>query len=157
MSFLQKLARKESYEIPISIGERVTNVNVTILRNTEEIGKVNISMVSETLGKISAGFSVKENVLKGLITCDNRFGLEAIQSVSEDLKEAIAQEGVEVKQINYGIENKTTEIYRYKNLNQSEEINEDSIDEENEVSTDTLYSIAKSLLIQIRTIEMKYT
>jgi len=156
MSFLQKLAKRECYEIPIAIGDKVTNVNVTIIRNTEESGKVDISIASETLGKVSAGFAVKEQGLKGLITCDNRFGLEAIQSASEDLKEAITQGGLEVRQINYGIDNTTTDMYRYKNLNTIKEIDNENSVEEKSVSTDILYTLAKSILIQIRTIEMKY-
>jgi len=157
MSFLQRLAKKESYEIPILIGDKVTNVNLTIIRNTEETGKVDISIASETLGKVTAGFSVKEQELKGLITCDNRFGLEAIQSVSEDLKEVFKHGGLKVKSINYGIDNKIIDSYRYKNPNTTEEIeSEDSVDEK-AVSTDILYTLAKAVLIQIRTIEMKYS
>ena len=156
MSFLNLMAKRENFEIPIAVGDKVTNVNVTILRNTEETGKVTISIASEKLGKISASFNVKEQGLKGLITCDNRFGLEAIQSASDDIEEAITQVGVEVKQINYAIENKRTDAYRYKNLNHVEELDNETIGEEKTVTTNKLYSIAKSLLIQIKTIEMKF-
>ncbi len=154
MSFLQKLATRESYEIPISVEGEVTNVNVTILRNKEETGKVDISINSETLGKVSMGFTVKEQGLKGLITCDNRFGLEAIESRSEELKEAIEQGGLELRQLNYGIDNKTIDSYRYKNPNITEETDSDKTQVENDVSTDTLYTLAKTLLIQIKTIEI---
>lgn len=156
MSFLKIMAKRENFEIPIAVGDKVTNVNVTILRNTEETGKVTISIASEKLGKVSASLTVKEQGLKGLITCDNRVGLEAIQSASDDIEEAITLVGVEVKQINYAIENKRIDAYRYKNLNQDEVLDNETIDEEKSVSTNKLYGIAKSLLIQIKTIEMKY-
>ena len=156
MSFLKTMAKRENFEIPIAVGDKITNVNVTILRNTEETGKVNINMTSEKLGKISASLTVKELGVKGLITCDNRFGLEAIQSVSDDIEDAITQVGVEMRQMNYAIENNRTDMYQYKNLNPIEELDSESIEDEKTVSTNKLYSIAKALLIQIKTVEIKY-
>lgn len=154
VSFLQNLAKREYYEIPILVGDKVTNVNVTILRNSKDSGKVNISVQSDTLGKISAGFSVKNQTLKGLITCDNRLGLEAIQSESTSFEETITQEDLEVKQINYGIDNKSSE--RYNSItNRGNDTDKENKDEDQGVATNSLYKIAKSFLIQIRSIELK--
>jgi hypothetical protein len=100
-SFLQQLARRECYEIPLAVGDKVTNVNVTILRNTGETGKVDINIQSETLGKVTIGFSMKDQAVKGLITCDNRAGLEVIKSNSENLKEAIDIKKYVIKLLNY--------------------------------------------------------
>jgi hypothetical protein len=155
-SFLQQLARRECFEIPLAVGDKVTNVNVTIIRNTGETGKVDINIQSDTLGKITVGFSMKEQAVKGLITCDNRAGLEAIQSNSETLKEAIVQSGVEVKQLHYGIENNAADTYRYKHINQGKAADSNAAGENSAVSTNKLYSLAKAMVMQIREIETKH-
>ena len=163
MAFLNNLATKESYEIPLAIGDKVTNVNVTILRNTEEAGKVDISINSENLGKVNVNFSIKKEGLKGFITCDNRNGLDTLKSYEDRIKQSILQEGIEVKQMNYGMENKTKSINNLKIsgpfLQEDKTFieNSDTLVEPQEAKTSTkiLYKTAKTFLIQIRNIEME--
>ncbi len=76
MTFLRTLAGKEFYQIPIETDKGITNMNLTILRGTETSGKVSVTIWSEQLGNIKADFSLKEQTLKGFISCDNRNGLE---------------------------------------------------------------------------------
>ncbi len=154
MSFIQKLAVKESYEIPIAVGDNITNVNVTILRNTGEKGKVNVDIDSKTLGKVSAVFSVKEQGMNALITCDNRTGLEVMVNNSQELKAAVSQTGIEIKQLNYGIGNKISGSDRYNNYNPENETEESSYNPEKDVTTDILYNLAKTFLVHIKEIEM---
>jgi hypothetical protein len=156
LSFVQLMAKRESYEIPMTIGDKITSVNVTFIRNTNETGKVDINIHSDTFGKITAGFSVKNLALNGLITCDNRFGLEALQSESQNLKDAVNGAGFEMKQINYGIDNRTMDVYRSRLINQKNTANSDKTDNVQETSTDTLYTLAKTLLIKIREMELKH-
>lgn len=163
MAFINNLAARESYEIPLAVGDKVTNVNVTILRNTEETGKVDISVASENLGKIAVSFSIKKEGLKGFITCDNREGLDTLKSYEETIKQSILQGGIEVKQMNFGIESKTKNRNNSKlpiPFSQSDKIfsgKADNISESGEakISTETLYKAAKTFLIQIRNIEME--
>ncbi len=152
MSFIQKLAARESYEIPLAVGDNITNVNVTILRNTGETGKVNINMDSDTLGKVSVSLSVKEQGVKALITCDNRPGLDAIRNNSQKLMSAVTRSGTEIQQLNYGIGNITAETNRYTNydpVKESQNNNPDKAD----VSTDALYKLAKTFLVHIKETE----
>lgn len=161
ISFLQKLATRESYEIPIPIGDAITQVNVTVLRNTGENGKVNISVNSESLGKLNMELTVKNNSLKGLILSDNRLGLEAFQNSKEDIIQAINSVGIDVKQMNYGIDKKIVPSYSDINFigkeNKNEDISDKKISLENNITTETLYSLAKTLLIQIKSIEKRST
>lgn len=163
MAFLNNLATRESYEIPLAIGEKVTNVNVTIVRNTEETGKVNIGITSESLGKVTINFSIKKEGLKCFITCDNRNGLDTLKSYEETMKQSILQAGIEIKQMNYGIESKTKSISNMKTSNPFLQGDKTFIgksqpsNEAQEVKTPTeiLYKTAKTFLIQISTIEME--
>ncbi len=156
LSFLKQLAKRESYEIPIAVGDMITNINVTIVRNIGETGKVDISVQSDTFGKISAVLSVKDKEVKGLITCNNRFGLETVQSENDSLKETISKAGLTVKQINYGIESIAADNYRAKLRNKVTAEESKSPAEGQTVTTNTLYNIAKAMVVQIRALETKY-
>jgi hypothetical protein len=163
MAFLNNLATKESYEIPLAVGDRVTNVNVTILRNTEETGKVDISVISDHLGKVTASFSARKEGVNGFVSCDNQKGLDTLKSYEETIKQSILQGDVEVKQLHFGIESKTKNRYNLKlpnSYSQNDKIfaeKADTISESKEakISTETLYKVAKTFLIQIKNIEME--
>lgn len=153
MSFIQKLAGKESYEIPLTVGDSVTNVNVTILRNTNENGKVSVDYDSQSLGKISVNLSVKDGSVNLLFTCDNRTGRDTLANEKDSLAEAVLNTGLEVKQLNYGIGNKISEINRYTS-NSSVSGSSESSEEQNKVDTSKLYNLAKIVLIHMKQIEM---
>lgn len=157
MSFLRKLATRESYEIPLAVGDSITNVNVTVIRNTGEAGKVDISVNSDLLGRISAVFTVKEQAVNGLITCDNRPGLDALREERENLNEAVTQGGLTVKQLSYGIESRGADAYRLRPANQVRAEETGDTVKETEVSTDRLYYLAKSIVLQVRAIELRHT
>ncbi|MBB5196221.1 DUF6240 domain-containing protein [Anaerocolumna cellulosilytica] len=154
MSFLSKMATKESYEIPLAVGDNITNVNVTVLRNTKEAGKVNIKMDSEILGNVGVNISIKDNKVNALLTCDNRAGLEELASKRESLSEEIIAAGLEISQINYGIGNIIGDSYRYNNHSGSKEETERTSDSQNKVNTNALYSLAKTFLVHIKEIEL---
>ncbi|WMJ85448.1 DUF6240 domain-containing protein [Anaerocolumna sp. MB42-C2] len=153
MSFIGKLASKEIYEIPMALGNDITNVNVTVVRNTGETGKVSINMESDTLGKVSAGITVKEQGINALITCDNRNGLDIIKQNSQELVYVVNQAGIEIKQLNYGIGNQKEDSYRYTNYNPVGESQNVDTPDNSGVKTDTLYNLAKTFLVHIKEIE----
>ncbi len=134
------------------VSGNITNVNVTILRNTGESGKVNIQANSESLGNISVSLSLKEKGVNALITCDDRNSLEVMRERKTELLDAIQNAGIEIEQLNYGIGNKKTDLYRYTNYN-TDSKSQKSDPAEAEVSTDTLYSLAKTFLIHIKNAE----
>lgn len=155
MSFLSKMATKESYEIPLAVGDNITNVNVTILSNTKEAGKVNIKMDSDTLGAINVSLSVKDSRVNALITCDNRAGMEELASQKESLSEAVLASGIGINQINYGIGNIISDSYRYNNQSSLEEVSERTTGAKDNVNTNTLYSLAKTFLVHMKKIELR--
>lgn len=93
------MAGRRSYDIPIVTGDTITNMNVTILTGSADKGKVQIYIDSD----ISAEFKVSGNALKGLIMCDSRKNYEAVKSHGDDLKQALANAGFEVKNISCSV------------------------------------------------------
>jgi hypothetical protein len=148
MTFIKTLAEKEYYQIPVETDSGVTNMNLTILRGTKESGKVSVTIWSEQLGNVKADFSLKDRTFTGLITSDNRSGLEKLQKNAGKLTEAASECGATVKQLDYGIQRRDKDTYSYLNPDLGEGIS--SMKEETER---TLYRLAKAVVQMVRSAE----
>lgn len=149
ISLVSQMANRESYEIPIKVGENITNVNVTILKNVGESGKSSISMESSELGKVLAAVNIKNGEANIFITSDTRNGYETLQSNKDKLIDSLLSQEFKIKQINYGMGNQIKENSRYTNHN----TNNEGSDEE-KVDTNTLYLLTKAVLIHMKEVEL---
>lgn len=150
MSFLTQRSYKESYEIPLKIGENYTNVNVTFLKNTGESGKVNITLESNEFGKVLAGITIKNKEANIFITSDTRLGYEALLGGRDDLINVLQNKGLKIKQINYGMGNQIKDNNRYNNYN----VNKQNNNEAEKIQNNTLYELAKTVLIHIKEMDI---
>lgn len=171
VTFLKNLASKESYEIPILIGEKITNVNVTILKNTTEKGKLKLHLNSNQLGNITASFQVEGDQVKGLITCDNYEGLDIMDAMNNQLISEIEDLGIQCKYIFCSLESMGKGNLRLHNIEPLELINTQEVQDkslyDNEIkeqqkeqihspSTKLLYQVGKKILIHIKKVESTY-
>ena len=113
MTFLKRLAEKEFYQIPIETGSGVTNMNLTILRGTENSGRVSITIWSEQLGNLKADFSLKEQTLKGFISSDSKSGLEELQKNASEIEKVAEENSLTMKQMDFGILSRENDTYSY--------------------------------------------
>lgn len=148
MTFLRTLAGKEFYQIPIETTKGITNINLTILRGTDTSGKVSVNVGSQTLGNIKAEFSLKDQVLKGFFSSDNRDGLNQLRQNTGEIENAAQVSNITIKQMDFGMLRRDNENYIYQNPNQETG--------NNEVSNNTeriLYRIAKAVVQTVRSTE----
>lgn len=150
MSFMTQMSYKESYEIPLKVGDNFTNVNVTVLKNSGESGKVNITMDSLEFGKVMALITVKNSEAGIFITSDSRSGYEVLLHGRDNLETLLHNQELKIRQINYGMGNQIKDNGRYSNYN----VNRQDNGEEEKVHTNTLYSLAKTVLIHIKELEI---
>lgn len=151
LSLLKTLARKEFYQIPIETDNGFTNINLTILHNSEKSGKVSAVIQSDRLGNVKADFSLKDQTLKGYIRCDNSESLSILQNSMGNLEQVANEENITISQLNFGLQKKGTEVYDY--LNKSEET-------DGNINSDTerrLYRIAKAMVLSVRAAELNDT
>jgi hypothetical protein len=148
MTFLRTLAEKEFYQIPIETDGGITNMNLTILRGTETSGKVSVAVWSEQLGNIKADFSLKDQMLKGFVSCDNRNGLERLQESAVAIEAAAQESGITLKQLDFGIQRKENDIYSYQNPeNEAQKTSAGNNTER------VLYRVAKAIVQTVRMAE----
>jgi hypothetical protein len=148
MSFLRTLADREFYRIPVETDGVVTNMNLTILRGTGASGKLAATVWSKRLGTVKAELSLKEQSLKGFISCDNRSGLELIQKNAGVIEQTAKENGLEVKQLDFGLVLKGNESAGYQGMESG--TNETNLKPDNER---ILYRMAKALVSTVRSAE----
>lgn len=148
MSFLRTMAAREFYQIPIETSKGITNINLTILRGGESNGRVSATVYSEQLGDIKADFSLKQQVLKGFISCDSRSGLKKLQANSEEIEKTAKDNNLIIKQLDFGISFKENDNYNY----QDPEIGQQNSEMNNQTER-MLYRIAKAIVQTVRSAE----
>ncbi|MGN0329685.1 MAG: DUF6240 domain-containing protein [Kineothrix sp.] len=105
ISLSGRLAREENYEIPVKIGEEVTSVNLRIIHNSREAGRVTVTTESAVYGRLAAQFSMsigktEEYSLSGYMICDSREAQGMLESSSESLKKTLESSGIQTAGLN---------------------------------------------------------
>lgn len=146
MQFIKTLAKREFYHIPVEVSGNITNINLTIIRGSSDRGKVTVSLTSDKLGSIKAEAALKDNKLSGYFLCDHADSLKVLQSKTEILNSMLQGEQLEVKQLNFCLQQPPEAFYGYKNTR-------DSADNESQETERILYRAAKAILHMVKSAE----
>lgn len=90
LSLTSKLARQENYEIPMKIDGEVTSVNLKIYHDSNQKGKVTISMETENLGKVVADFEVNQEKVSGMVAYE-KADPNTIKRLEEEVNQNFAE------------------------------------------------------------------
>lgn len=109
ISLAASFAKEERYEIPVEIDGEFTAVNLRIIRDKAEGGRMNAYISTEETGETTCELTVREGVLSGYVACGERTGLEKLRQ-SEDIlytmlndlmKNNITETDIQVGKINF--------------------------------------------------------
>lgn len=150
IGFVTNMAKRECYEIPLVVKDEITNVNVTVIHNPSQGGKVEIRASLLRLGDVEIQFAAKEGEVKGFFVVDNKEGYEEVGSSLEVLKEKFKELGIENTYFSVAMDSKG--IFSQKLLPQNQV---EDVADENRPDTQNLYRIAKTTLIYLKELDMK--
>ncbi len=71
------LADTENYQVPVEINGEITSINLQI-RHGEKRGNVDIVFESDSLGRVSASFTLTKSTTEGMAVCSKNAGLKYI-------------------------------------------------------------------------------
>lgn len=152
------LSKNEHYEIPLRVGESITNISLTVINGSnKESGKLSIAVQSEAFGTIQAEFSISNRSAKGLILCDNTQTSSAMKESIHSFEENIGKQNITLSQMDIGIE----KVSMQTNLSKSKGntvINKDNIEDsdQDQVTTKELYQVAKSFVVFVKQLEQDF-
>lgn len=92
-----KMAKEETYQIPILVGDSVTGVSLKIVRGKEEKGRVDILFGGENIGQVAAQIAIKGEKIESYIVSDSKQTLDAFREREEAFGAMLAEEGQEVE------------------------------------------------------------
>ena len=147
ISFSANMAKEENYEVPVRIGNEVTSINLRIIHNSAESGRVTASMETVAFGKVMAQFRIsakgtEEYQMSGYVACDKADALEALGQAGEGLKKMLEQADIKIVSLNF-IYNEALDLSTASQTAGKEETVTDTNDKNQEVSTKKLYETAK--------------
>ncbi|NLL75845.1 MAG: hypothetical protein GX235_01150 [Clostridiales bacterium] len=161
ISLAINLAKEENYEVPVDINGEMTSINLRIIHNAGESGRVTASLQSAVYGKVLGKFNVAkqsgtsedslEYQITGYVVCDSKEGLNALRQSEEKLKNSFEQSDIHVNSLNF-IYNRELD---FSVALQTDEIGKEGSNSEEgikkqEVSTKKLYETAKMFISYIQ-------
>ena len=139
----QTLGKKEYYEIPVLVGDSLTNVSLKIVHGEKKKGLIGIGFETENLGKVSVEMQVTSEGVKGKLEAEKKEALSGFEQVEKEMDKTIAQIlGIDELQLI-----KKDKVDLSSILSQNENSIENSTKNQTEsVTTQQLYQLAKSFL-----------
>ena len=135
LSIINKMADSRTYEVPVIINGSYTSINLKIVNDTENAGKVKAYFETEETGRVSAEFDLRDGKVSGIITTENSFFEGVIKEREDSFKEEFKGAGVEISSMYY--------------VNKRGISVKGNYTDENDVSTPAtkqLYSVAKAII-----------
>ena len=135
LSIINKMADSRTYEVPVIINGSYTSINLKIVNDTENAGKVKAYFETEETGRVSAEFDLRDGKVSGIITTENSFFEGVIKEREDSFKEEFNGAGVEISSMYY--------------VNKRGISVKGNYTDENDVSTPAtkqLYSVAKAII-----------
>lgn len=142
-----KMAKEETYHIPVLVGDSVTGVSLKIVRGKEEKGRVDILFGGENIGKVAAQISVKGEKIEGYIVSDSKATLEAFREREEEFSMMLTQDSEEVN-LRY-VQAENVELGSL--FDRTREV---ETEERSETQTRTLYHMAESFLKTVQNLKI---
>ena len=93
ISFYRNIRKFETYEVPIITEDGVTECHVTIKSGEGKKGTVEVSMVSDTWGRVQATFRVSEKHVKGFVTAEKTESLADCQRMLKNFEKDLEENG----------------------------------------------------------------
>lgn len=101
LNVISKLANSRTYEVPVEIDGELTSINLKIVSDSENAGKVKASFETESTGRVSAEFALNSGNVTGFIATQNSYFESAVKDKEEGFRTEFENAGVTVSSIDY--------------------------------------------------------
>lgn len=100
----REIAGQGRFDIPVQTEDGIVDVNLTLIRNGEDKGRVRIEADTTEFGHVQLEFKVSGEGISGLLLSDSREGADKLNRVTENLTEAFSEIGVATRQLSVCVE-----------------------------------------------------
>lgn len=139
LNIVSKMARERTYEVPVTINGELTSINLKIISDSENAGKVDVSFDTELTGEVNAQFTLRGGEVSGFIVTKNSYFESVIKEKEQSLKDELVSAGANV-----------TSMYYTSSKSMSIKGNYTDKTENETVASSRLYSVAKAVIKAIQ-------
>ncbi|MBO5094928.1 MAG: hypothetical protein J6C33_11325, partial [Lachnospiraceae bacterium] len=136
ISFAAKLADTERYEIPVMTEDSVIALHLQIVHSGKEQGVVEASMDTERYGKLRVKLSVTQEQVKGFLVGSEEGSRERLDTIKEEIARRLRKMGFAADDMNTAVGKNVQTGFSF----------EEPEAEKTQVSTKTLYRVAKAVV-----------
>lgn len=144
-----KMSREENYAIPVLVADELTNVQLKIVRGTEERGRLDVLFDSPALGKVTARFQVQGIKVKGYIVSDSKDTVQKLEEQQNALQEELSMENTLYPNLDI-IHSDNLELNRFSMDDRGYGDISSQSEEEYQIQTKELYGMAKAFLDTVK-------
>ena len=135
MHIVSGMTNNETYQIPIAIGEEISIMKVSVIRNNSQSGHIEATISTEYSGDVKASLYAGDGSIEGYIVCENERSQQKLMDNELTIKASFAKIGMETKDVR---------------LDGTMPLEYGSNIEKGSVATKKLYQVAKQLVIAIK-------
>lgn len=133
MPIALRAVEQDAFSVPLVIGDEVSIMKVSILRDGSSAGEIRASMDTQRYGALEAFVHVSGSQAEGYIVTEEEIGQRILEDNELTLRSALAKAGMEVRDLRLD----GTKPVQYVNENEN-------------IETSKLYRVAKQLLTAIK-------
>lgn len=149
LSVASSLAREGNYEVPIELNGEMTSINLRIIKDSDQKGRVDITMQTEEYGQVAAEFRIKNGKIEGYIASDSREGLSQLSQMDQSLRNLLQTEAQEVKNLNF-IYSKELDINQFGQSRRQDSKRSEQTETSEKTGTKELYETAKAFIVALK-------
>ena len=143
-----KMAKEETYQIPVLVGDSVTGISLKIVRGKEEKGRVDILFGGENIGEVAAQIATDGEKLEAYIVSDSQSTLEAFRQQEELFLQMLKEESGQKAELHYVQAKEPQKVHMLQTKGEEE------TSEKTEVQTKTLYHMAESFIKTVQVLNV---
>ena len=134
------------FQVPLEMNGQTVNLGILLQSTEKGQGNVDIKMDSKEFGAVSAKFTTRNDMVSGLVLCENKSSETGMSHVVDQMKKQLASRNIEVLRIHVGSNAEWFKEYHY-------EFNENSTNQT--LTTNQLLEIAKSFIVGVKEFDQR--
>lgn len=135
MPIAMRAVEEDVFQIPLVVGEDVSIMKVSIMRDGSHAGEITAAMDTSRYGALEAMIRITGNQIEGYITTEEETGQNALEANELTLRSVFAKAGLELKDLR--LDGTKPMLYGERETGE-------------EIETSKLYKVAKQLLTAIK-------
>jgi hypothetical protein len=135
MPIAMRVVHEDVFQIPLVVGEEVTLMKVSILRDGSHAGEITASMNTPQYGQLELFARVQDNQIEGYILTEEESGQKVLEKNELTIRASLAKVGMEMRDLR--LDGTKPALYG-------------TGQETSEIPTEKLYRVAKQLLTAIK-------